>query len=125
MIRKCTLFLTLSLFSLGTLSAPSQGDVRETVDGIEVWHTTVSGWISPDEFFAIEIKRLKGPTYGTVGDYPPYDTVSEWDTLVDRLPDGRECPMVFYHERWRRLPDVLALDERLRNHGGCKDVFRF
>ena len=125
MIRKCTLFFTLSLFSLSTLSAPAQGDVLETGDSIKVWHTKASGWVSPDEFFIIEVKRLKGPTYGTVEDYPPYDTVSEWDTLIDRLPDGRECSMVFYHARWRRLPDVLALDDRLRNHGGCSDVFRF
>ena len=32
MIRKCTLFFVLSLFSLGTLSAPVHGDVRETGD---------------------------------------------------------------------------------------------
>ncbi len=70
MIRKCTLFFALSLFSLTTLSAPAHGDVRETESGIEVWHMTVSGWVSPDEFFDIEIKRLKGPTYGTVEDYP-------------------------------------------------------
>ena len=125
MIKRCTLFLALSLFSLSTLPAPAHGEVRETGDKIKVWHMTASGWISPDEFFAIEIKRLKGPTYGTVTDYPPHESVQEWDTLIDRLPDGRECPMVFFHARWRRLPDVLALDERLRNHGGCKDVFRF
>ncbi len=125
MLRKCTLFFALSLFSLTTLSAPAHGDVRETGDGLMVWHMTVSGWITPDEFFVTEIKRLKGPTYGTVGDYPPYATVNEWDTLIDKLPDGRECPMVFFHQRWRRLPDVLALDERLRNYGGCQDVFRF
>ena len=125
MISKCTLFFTLSLFSLGTLSAPVHGDVRETGDNIEIWHMKVAGWIRPDEFFVIEIKRLNGPTYGTVGDYPPYEAVQEWDTLIDRLPDGRECPMVFFHARWRRLPDVLALDEHLRNYGGCRDVFRF
>lgn len=125
MIRKWILFFALSLFSLTTLSAPAHGDVREAGNDIEVWHMTEAGWVSPDEFFVIEIKRLKGPTYGTVQDYPPYDTVQEWDTLIDQLPDGRKCPMVFFHNRWRRLPDVLALDERLRNHGGCKDVFRF
>ncbi|MEA2092979.1 MAG: hypothetical protein U9P11_00275 [Pseudomonadota bacterium] len=125
MIRKCTLFFALSLFSLTALSAPAHGEVRETSDNIKVWHTKVSGWISPNEFFVIEIKRLKGPTYGTVEDYPPYETVQEWDTLINQLPDGRECPMVFFHARWRRLPDVLALDERLRNYGGCRDVFRF
>ena len=125
MIRKCILFFALALFSLGSLSAPAHGDVRETGGDIEAWHMTVAGWISPDEFFVIEIKRLEGPTYGTVKDYPPYAAVQEWETLIDQLPDGRECPMVFFHGRWRRLPDVLALDERLRNHGGCKDVFRF
>ena len=125
MIKKCTLFIALSLISLNTLSAPVHGDVRESGENIEAWHRAVSGWISPDEFFAIEIKRLNGSTYGTVADYPPYENVNEWDTLIDQLPDGRQCPMVFYHARWRRLPDVLALDERLRNHGGCKDVFRF
>jgi len=125
MIRNCTLFFALSLLSLTTLSAPAHGDVRGTGDSIEAWHMTAAGWVSPDEFFTIEIKRLKGPTYGTVEDYPPYESAQEWDTLIDRLPDGRECPMVFFHARWRRLPDVLALNERLRNHGGCKDVFRF
>jgi len=125
MIRKCILFFVLSQLSLTALSAPEHGDVRETGNGIEVWHMTNAGWISPDEFFVIEIKRLKGPTYGTVKDYPPYDTVQEWDTLIDQLPDGRECPMVFFHKRWRRLPDVLALDDRLRNYGGCKNVFSF
>lgn len=125
MISKCTLFFVLSLFSLTTLSAPAHGDVRDSGEGIEVWHMTATDWISPDDFFVIEIKRLKGPTYGTVKDYPPYAAVQEWDTLIDQLPDGRECPMVFFHQRWRRLPDVLALDERLRNYGGCKDVFRF
>ncbi|MEN8762663.1 MAG: hypothetical protein ABF290_09520 [Thiogranum sp.] len=128
MIMKCIQFFALSLISLislTTLSAPEHGDVRETENGIEAWHRTVSGWISPDEFFFIEIERLRGPTYGTVEkNYPPYDAVQEWDTLIDRLPDGRECPMVFFHERWRRLPDVLGLDVRLRNYGGCKDVFR-
>ena len=123
MIKKYTLFIALTLCSLSTLSAPTHGDVRETGGMLQVWHMAVTSWISPDEFFLIEIKRLKGPTYGTVEKYPPYNTVHEWDTLIDKLPDGRECPMVFFHERWRRLPDVLALDERLRNYGGCKDVF--
>jgi len=125
MIRKYILFFALTLFTQTALSAPDHGDVRETGDNIEVWHMDIADWISPREFFGIEIKRLKGPTYGTVKkDYPPYETVQEWDTLIDQLADGRECPMVFFHKRWRRLPDVLALDERMRNYGGCKDVFR-
>jgi len=123
MFRILIFFFTLLTITVTAQSAPTHGDVRETGNGIEVWDNSNSAWISPDELFALEIKRLNGPTYGTVTDYPPYDKVQEWDTLIDKLPDGRECPMVFFHKRWRRLPDVLALDERLRNHGGCKDVF--
>lgn len=125
MIGKYTLFIALALFSLTTLHAPVHGGVRETGDGIEVWHMVVSGWITPEGFFTIEIKRLMGPTYGTVENYPSYDTALKWDTLIEHLPDGSECPMVFFHERWRRLPDVPGLDDRLRNHGGCRNVLRF
>ena len=94
-------------------------------DNITLWHKDLSNWINPDEYFAIQIKRYDGQFYGTVTDYPPYETVNEFDTLIDKLPDGRVCSMVFFHQRWRRLPDVLALDERRRNYGGCKDVFNF
>lgn len=120
-----TLFFTLFLFSPSALTAPSHGDVKGKNDSIVVWHKDLSNWVHPDEYFAIEIKRYVGQSYGTVTRYPPYETVNEFDTLIDKLPDGRECPMVFFHQRWRRLPDVLALDERLRNYGGCKDVFNF
>lgn len=119
------LFFTLALFSLPALTAPSHGDVQDKNKNLVVWHKDLSSWILPDEYFAIEIKQYDGQFYGTVTNYPPYDTVNEFDTLIDQLPDGRECPMVFFHQRWRRLPDVLALDERLRNYGGCKDVFNY
>jgi hypothetical protein len=125
MIGNYTLIFTLSLFSPGTLSAPVHGEVHDTGDNIEAWHMKLAGWISPDEFLVIEIKHLNGPTYGMAGDYPPYEAMQEWDTLIDRLPDDRECPKMSFHARWRRLPDVLALDEHLRNYGGCRDVLRF
>ncbi|MCO7225640.1 hypothetical protein [Pleionea sp. CnH1-48] len=92
---------------------------------LKVYYEDTRQWVSPERFFELELKRLNGPTYGTPQHYPPYDQVKEWETLIDRLPDGRQCPMVFFHERWRRLPDVLALDERLRNYGGCADVFKY
>lgn len=100
-----------------------KGEVRVVTDQLEVWYDENHRWISPEQYFALELKRLDGPTYGTVVTYPAYESVTEWETLIDRLADGRECPMVFFHERWRRLPDVLDLDERLRNYGGCADVF--
>jgi len=125
MFKSFTLFFTLSLISIIAHSAPSHGDVKGDLKNLVVWHQDVSNWIQPTEYFAIEIKRYDGKSYGTVTDYPPYETVNEFDTLTDILPDGRVCPMVFYHQRWRRLPDVLALDERLRNYGGCKDVFNY
>lgn len=103
--------------------AEENGDVQEKQGSLMVWSQHHNRWVSPEEFFIAEINKLNGPTYGIVTEYPPYKAVKEWDTLIDKLPDGRVCPMVFFHQRWRRLPDVLALDERLRNYGGCKDVF--
>lgn len=125
MITKYTLFLALSLFLLTTLSAPARGEVCEASDSIEVWHLTAAGWASPDDCFVIELKRPKGPTYGTVKNYPSKDAVQEWDTLIDQLPDGSQCPTVFFYDCWRRAPNVLAPDERLRNQGGRKKVLRF
>jgi hypothetical protein len=103
--------------------AEENGQVQEQQGILFVWSQHDSRWVSPEEFFIAEVSKLNGPTYGIVTKYPPYNTVKEWETLIDKLPDGRVCPMVFFHQRWRRLPDVLALDQRLRNYGGCKDVF--
>jgi len=124
MFKNITFFISLSLISIIAHSAPSHGDVKGDLKNLVVWHQDLSKWIKPDDYFSIEIKRYDGRNYGTVTDYPPYETVNEFDTLTDKLPDGRVCPMVFFHQRWRRLPDVLALDESLRNYGGCKDVFK-
>ncbi|MCV6587416.1 MAG: hypothetical protein OIF57_00095 [Marinobacterium sp.] len=101
------------------------GDVREHNSQLQVWSEQRQRWVKPPLFFADDLKSLNGPTYGRTSSYPPYAKVKEWETLVDLLPDGRECPMVFFHNRWRRLADVRALDDRLRNFGGCRDVFKY
>ncbi len=122
-MRKISL-LIIAMLIPAAVFAQQQGDVRKQGDWLQVWHQTKQQWISPEDYFMLEIERLKGPTYGFTKKYPPYDSTKEWETLIDVLPDGRVCPMVFFHSRWRRLPDVLALDERLRNYGGCRDVFK-
>lgn len=121
-----TIVLTafIYLFTSVALAMPAKGQLDDTGDMLMVWHTESNAWLSAEDYFAAEIKRLNGPTYGQTNQYPPYDEVKEWETLIDVLPDGRTCPMVFFHQRWRRLPDVLALDEKLRNFGGCRDVFK-
>lgn len=124
---KLTLGILLGIactFAVHGQHEPEHGELREEGEVLQVWHSQGS-WISPDRFFALELERLGGPTYGTVGNYPPYASVSEWETLIDRLPDGRTCPMVFFHQRWRRLPDVLGLHPKLRNYGGCANVFDY
>jgi len=124
-MRAVAVFILVSAFSMPVLAEPEAGAVRESDAGIQVWSAQRNAWIEPTLFFADDLKTLNGPTYGRTSQYPPYAQVKEWETLVDVLPDGRECPMVFFHQRWRRLPDVRALDERLRNYGGCKDVFKY
>ncbi len=115
--------IVLVLASRAAFSAPEQGDLRESAGKLRVWHTAQQSWVSPETFFQLELRRLNGPTYGSITEYPPYSSVKEWESLVEVLADGSECPMVFFHSRWRRLPDVLALDDRLRNYGGCARVF--
>lgn len=134
-LRPLLISLSLALPSLALADDHSSsgsnthhnGELRHQSGKPQVWHAETGQWTSPERFFELELIRLKGPTYGTrSGDnYPDYDSVEEWQTLVDKLPDGRICPMVFFHNRWRRLPDVLALDESLRNYDGCRDVFKF
>jgi hypothetical protein len=125
MVRKCTFYLAMSLFPLTTLSTPAHGEIRETGISIEVWHLTAAGWVSPDDFLVIEIKRLSGPTYDMSESDPMSDTVQDRDTRVEQLPGDHECPTAFSDERWRRLPNVLALYGRLRKSGDCTGVFRF
>lgn len=115
--------LTMALSAAGQ-EIREQGVLRENSQTLQVWHEEAN-WVSPERFFELELIRLGGPTYGTVSTYPAYGSVSEWETLIDLLPDGRTCPMVFFHQRWRRLPDVLGLHPKLRNYGGCADVFDF
>lgn len=124
MKARLTIFLVLAIGPSWAFSAPSQGDVRDMKGELQLWYSARASWLSPEAFFDLELKRLNGPTYGRTSVYPPYSSVQEWETLIDVLADGSECPMVFFHSRWRRLPDVLALDTRARNHGGCKNVLK-
>ncbi len=119
-----TVAVSLS-FSAVLQAAPHNGEVREQADTLEVWSEGRSSWVSAELFFADDLASLNGPTYGVTHVYPPYEQVQEWQTLMDVLPDGRSCPMVFFHNRWRRLADVRALDVRLRNYDGCRDVFKY
>lgn len=123
---KCMKYIALSCLVFASLlfAAPQKGEVREEGVSLQVWYDEKQKWVSPETYFELELKRLKGPTYGTVRKYPPYDSVKEWETLIDLSPTGAVCPMVFFHSAWRRLPDVLGLDERLRNYKGCKDVYK-
>lgn len=125
MRTKSLVVLLCLCFSTASIADNENGDLKEVNGKLQVWYQDSNEWLTPEAFFAKEISRLDGPTYGRTSSYPDYDSVKEWETLIDVLPDGRSCPMVFFHSRWRRLPDVLALDERLRNYGGCKDVFNY
>ena len=109
--------------------AMETGDEKKSGSNIEVYSEHAGRYLGPDSFFEIEkVERLQqfGTTdYGTIkGDqYPEYSSVREWDFLTERLSDGSHCVMVFFHSRWRRFGDVLALSDQLRDWGGCARVF--
>ena len=73
--------IVLVLASRAAFSAPEQGDLRESAGKLRVWHTAQQSWVSPETFFQLELRRLNGPTYGSITEYPPYSSVKEWETL--------------------------------------------
>ncbi|CAA0090461.1 Uncharacterised protein [BD1-7 clade bacterium] len=112
------------MISTNVAALPENGHIDKAGNELRVWSQAQQSYVTPESYFEAEVKKLNGPTYGRTHQYPEYETVKDWETLIDVLPNGKgECPMVFFHQRWRRLPDVLALHEDLRNYGGCRYVF--
>ena len=79
-------------------------------------------WQSVDAFWRSYAAENGGLTWGVRTDYPDYEKVNEYDTMIIRLKQG-ECLMEFYHSRWRRANDVRRWNEDLNEYGGCPHVF--
>jgi len=110
------------------LSLPSQaqtagdGQVRQSDAGVEVWSEADSMWVKPEVFWESYARESNGKYWGRSVDYPPYNDVSEHDTLMIQNEDGA-CLMYFFHSRWRRAQDVRRWDPAQNQIGGCPRVF--
>lgn len=89
----------------------------------KVWSQTSNSWTSPKAFWLEYADTKGGLTWGERNDYPVYDQVNEYDTMIIQLETG-ECMMEFFHNRWRRANDVRRWDPLFNEFSGCPDVFK-
>lgn len=107
-------------------SAPEDfrdGQVQKDSRGeLQAWDKENSRWVGIDAFWEAYAGRKGGYTWGDTTEYPPYNQVKEFDTLLIQVDSG-PCLMEFYHSRWRRANDVRRWDESFNEYGGCARVF--
>lgn len=107
-------------------SAPDDyhdGQVREGSNGeLQAWDKENSRWLGIEGFWQAYADRKGGYTWGKSTEYPPYNQVNEFDTLLIQLDSGN-CLMEFFHSRWRRANDVRRWDESFNVYGSCPRVF--
>ena len=107
-------------------SAPEDyrdGQVREGNSGeLQAWDKENGRWLGIEGFWDAYTDRKGGITWGKSTEYPPYNQVNEFDTLLIQLDSGN-CLMEFFHSRWRRANDVRRWDESFNTYGGCPRVF--
>lgn len=124
---KYILLLLTPLLLVSACSPELEAEREDSQDALEMVDDNVVGdvWTFFQDQKQILLSRHGGTDYGELSadQYPTFASVKEWDFLTEQLEDGSMCVMVFYHQRWRRLPDVLGLSEELRNYEGCGKVF--
>jgi len=99
------------------------GEIRKLSTGqLQAWDTAENTWVTPEQFWLSYAERKGGLTWGKSSEYPPYEQVKEFDTLLIQLDSGN-CLMEFFHSRWRRANDVRRWDDRFNEYGGCPRVF--
>jgi hypothetical protein len=119
------LFIFILCFVVSNIQAEEHdhGFVNESPSGkLLVWNNTENEWNSIELFWKNFIETNKATSWGWTDEYPNYNDVNEFDTLVITLKEG-PCLMQFYHSRWRRANDVQRWDDAFNEYGGCPYVF--
>lgn len=86
------------------------------------WDAVNGAWLEPESFWLQYAARRGGLSWGQRSDYPPYNEVKEFDTMIIELESG-PCLMEFFHQRWRRANDVRRWGPAFNDYGGCPYVF--
>lgn len=105
------------------IQAQEHGFVDVSDSGkLQVWNDANNEWNSIELFWQHFSKTNKAKAWGSTNEYPNFDDVNEFDTLIIKLKEGA-CLMQFYHSRWRRANDVQRWDDAFNEYGGCPYVF--
>jgi hypothetical protein len=98
--------------------AQEAGDVNNG----KIWNADSRQWQGIEAFWLEYAQGRGGLTWGRSSEYPPYNEVKEFDTLMIELEQG-PCLMEFFHQRWRRANDVRRWNDAVNDFGGCPYVF--
>ncbi len=102
----------------------SDGEIRLQANGnLQSWDSTLTKWVQPKQFWLNYANRTGGLTWGKRSDYPPYEKVNEYDSLIIEQ-ENDSCMMTFFHTRWRRANDVWRWDDQFNEYSACPDVFK-
>ena len=124
LVVACVMAMTLiAVDAIGDPKPVADGKVRVNADNtLQAWDAQGEEWVEIEVFWDRYVARRSGLTWGSRTDYPPYDQVSEYDTMIIELDSGN-CLMEFFHTRWRRANDVRRWDEAFNEYGSCPNVF--
>jgi len=101
----------------------ANGTVRQLADGSsQAWSNQDESWVDLETFWLRYAEGRGGLTWGRRTEYPSYDQVGEFDTMIIELESG-PCLMEFFHTRWRRANDVRRWDPAFNDYAGCATVF--
>ena len=122
-MRIAIVITLMSLMTAGFGAELSNGKVSRNEQGaLQAWDNVESEWIDIENFWTRYADRKGGLTWGRKKEYPGYDNVKEFDTIIIELDQG-PCLMEFFHSRWRRANDVRRWDDAFNGYGGCPYVF--
>lgn len=117
------LMTILLCFMMTIVQAQEHGEFKQSnSDKIEVWNENTAKWGNVESFWRDFEKSNEGNSWGRSVNYPNYDDVNEFDTIIIELKQGA-CLMQFYHSRWRRANDVQRWNDNFNEYGGCPYVF--
>ncbi|MFK8013341.1 MAG: hypothetical protein AB8B80_14975 [Marinicellaceae bacterium] len=78
--------------------------------------------IDVEKIWSDHLNNTGGLTWKESDQYPDFNEVSEGDTFLVKVKQGK-CLMEFYHNRWRRANDVYRWHETVNEYKGCPYVF--
>jgi len=99
------------------------GFVSQSPNGkLLAWDANKNEWSSIELFWKSFAQSTQAKYWGHSKEYPIYNDVNEFDTLLIQLKQGN-CLMQFFHSRWRRANDVQRWDDAFNEYAGCPYVF--